>query len=335
MSNNKKTRSRSHQKTRSRSHQKNEEVITKNTLYARKVPPYDSWFNVYYLLLNNYKFNESYPLDIVEEIDPRNKLLGKIWFIKEKVRQKTYFNTPIELIKNYYIHPDGFCAFPPLYKKFEYNKVYNELISLFKQSNKGSKDEKINVVYSKKHDQYFTSLNCDESVLTDNYNCVINYLEKRKYTSLIDMINKYLKQICKMYEITCSNKFINEYMEIILLQYANNSGMSLHLDNIKKRDQGPIITVSIGHPFVIYDMTPVILDNKLAKPLRFIAKEGSIFVMDGSSRMEWAHGLPFNVPSNDGKLKHTIIFKFHKFKELNPIYNKELDYNITLSGKIC
>ena len=45
--------------------------------------------------------------------------------------------------------------------------------------------------------------------------------------------------------------------------------------------------------------------------------------------------LPFNVPSNDGKLKHTIIFKFHKFKELNPIYNKELDYNITLSGKIC
>ena len=109
----------------------------------------------------------------------------------------------------------------------------------------------------------------------------------------------------------------------------------LHIDNIARYDQGPIITISLGHPRVYYDLTPALLQNPKARPLRVEAREGSIFIMDGSSRLEWAHGLPYSIRSTNGKLKYTIMFKCDKFRSVNPVYNKILDHTVTSSGIVC
>lgn len=80
-------------------------------------------------------------------------------------------------------------------------------------------------------------------------------------------------------------------------------------------------------------MTPVLTDENQSKPLRFVISQGSVVIMDGPSRMEWSHGLPYNVPFK--KTKYTLMFKCDKFSQQNIIYNKKLDTQIISSGIIC
>ncbi len=80
-------------------------------------------------------------------------------------------------------------------------------------------------------------------------------------------------------------------------------------------------------------MAPVLTKNKSAKPLRFAVHQGAVLIMDGPSRMEWSHGLPYNVPFT--KTKYTIMFKCDKFAEHDGVHNNALGTQITSSGKVC
>ena len=290
---------------------------------------------VYRLFLENYKyrFSSKFPKDIEQEKDPRTKLLGKLWFIKKTIRRSTYFDDRISPITSSYVHPEGFCCFPPLATSSYFDNVYDDLQDLFKFVLENKPEEV--PISDARHTNGTLFLFTGEKEKTKTYSDPMSYLKKHSYKSLHNCIQKYIKFLCKLYDVPYSVSFLNDHVRIRLLRYNKEQGLDLHIDNIALYDQGPIITISIGPPYVYYDMTPAILPNKKATPLRFASTEGSIFIMDGSSRMEWAHGLPHNVPQEHNKQKFTILLKCDRFRHLNPVYNKVLQHKITSSKRVC
>ena len=98
-------------------------------------------------------------------------------------------------------------------------------------------------------------------------------------------------------------------VQIVFLRYDPGHGIWLHIDNVSRYDRGPIATVSLGPPDVTYDLTPSLAEA--GAPIRVRMREGDLVVMDGRSRMEWAHGLPYGLPS----YKYTIMFKCDHFTD--------------------
>lgn len=133
--------------------------------------------------------------------------------------------------------------------------------------------------------------------------------------------------------VTNVNYFLQK-MQIIFLKYEYNDGIWLHIDNIARYDQGPIITMSIGPEKIYYDFAPTLIhDQKDVLPIRIEIENGEIIIMDGSSRIEWSHGLPYGIKFN--KTKYSILFKFDKFGEYNVSRNTILDTRIFSSAILC
>jgi hypothetical protein len=332
-----KSRSRSKSKTQLRSRSKSKSQL-KSRSKSKSLSHTTETLQIFYLLLDRYKFTDSFPPEVLNMPTKEEVLMAKIWYIKKQLKQKTYYNTPIRLIDKYAVYPEGFCYFSPLYSSDYYEKVYQDFDTMYTRIiHKLDTREPITDVNVS--DQRFRGLvyvfSPKDPLQRDHYLDCIQYLKKNGYLSLVHCIENYLKFICKLYDVEYTSKFLNENVTIPLLRYEPNTGIWLHIDNIARSDQGPIITISIGPKQVYYDFTPALVENKNAKPLRYIAPEGSIFIMDGPSRMEWTHGLPYNVPTIDNKIKYTIMIKCDKFRNLNPKYNKILDHYITHSGSVC
>ena len=323
--------SKQHSNCRIKSRQKTNTLVSKVKVSSSKPHIF-----VYHLLLdpNLYRFKQPFPNFIRQQKDKTTQLLEKLWFIKKTIRYKTQFNNPIEPIdEKSYIHPEGFCSFPPLFTSRSFNNVYNELEDLYSYILHYQPDNVL--VSNQQKTRGLIYLFTGDKGKTQYYNESMTYLINQGYSSLVRLIQKYIQFLCHIYQVPYTSEFLQEHVQLVLLRYDLETGIWLHIDNIARYDQGPIVTVSIGQPYVYYDMTPAILPNKLAVPLRFVSTEGSILIMDGSSRMEWSHGLPYGVSSPDGKRKYTIMFKCDKFRTIHPIYNKVLDHTVTSSGEVC
>lgn len=291
--------------------------ISRRKSPKKKVDPYLKVFKLE-LPSTKWKFRGGFPKDVLEEKDPKLHVQGKIWWIKQHIRMHTRFNNKIQSITGRYVHPEGFCVLPPLATSRMFNNVYDNLTELF------------NTEFPPPLPEYKQF-----EVEAYHYQETMRYLRENQYNSLSNLIKRYLKFLCTIYNVAYSNEFLNEHINVGFLRYEIGAGLGLHIDNIADYDQGPIITISIGPEFVYYDMTPTLLNDHRAFPLRFCATQGSIMIMDGSSRMEWAHALPYKVPSLENKQKYTIFFKCHKFRRIHPRYNKILNAKITSSGIVC
>ena len=291
---------------------------------------------IFYLLLSNYKFNTPFPQEIEQEKNIDARLKGKIWFIKKQIKQKTYFHTPIQLIKGQPILPKGFCVYNSLYTDNQLDNVYHDIHTLYKSAYKYPEEFGVSDQRKTRGLTYlFTTPDP-----TDNRPSIqqtLSLLQKYKCKHLIRCILTYLDYIGKLYQVDIATnpKTLQKYISIGLLRYEPEYGIWLNIDNIERSGQGPICTVSIGPPVVYYDLTPALVEDKKARPLRVVAPQGSLIIMDGPSRMEWAHGLPFGVPIKGGKIKYTLTFKCESFHTLSPVYNKLLDHKITLSKEGC
>lgn len=255
-----------------------------------------------------------------------NNLAGKIHYIKKKTRIKTYKDqmgekADIEL-------PEGLCVFDGLKESdVDFDEVYKDLDDIF--------------------DNYENYLHFDQ---IENRGLLYMFTGKdgrkqqypstmrqiKKYHRLSNAIDKYMRHILNIYEIPYTEQFLEDHVQVIFLKYYPNSGIWLHIDNVARYDQGPIITLSFGPEHTYYDFTPTLIED--GEPMRIEINQGDIVVMDGSSRMEWSHGLPYGMEyekTKNKKTKYTIMFKCDKFKEVNKKYNKILDTNIYSSGVIC
>ena len=137
-----------------------------------------------------------------------------------------------------------------------------------------------------------------------------------------------MKDIYDKYDLKVGiKKALKDYMTCVLLKYNPKYGIWLHIDNVTRyKDEGPICGVSIGPAYSYMDFAPSLLNEKSKNiiPIRVKIPQGMIYSMDGSSRIEWSHGLPFEPPYE--KNKYTIMIKCNKFNlDGETTYNKILD----------
>ena len=152
-------------------------------------------------------------------------------------------------------------------------------------------------------------------------------------------IDPFLSDVCLKVSTVIYNKFgltvgieeaLKDYMTCVLLKYNSDFGIWLHIDNVARyKDEGPICGLSIGPKYSYMDFAPSLIfkEEPNLVPIRVKIPQGFIYSMDGSSRMEWSHGLPFDTPYE--RNKYTIMIKCNKFnlngnKKYNKILNTEI-----------
>lgn len=286
-------------------------------------------FYVYHLNIPKiWKFDKSFPKNIAEGSDAGDTLASKIWYVKKQIRYKTHRNQLGNPYKNYVL-PKDLCLLdkPANLSNKDLDYAYQSLKRLYSEWNSlhlKNSDQRKNrgLLY------LFTGDEGDKQYYGETMKFLKSY--DHKFSQILD---KYLTYIFEQYKIKPTEEFLNKHVQIILLKYNPKTGIWMHIDNIARYDQGPIITIPIGPEYTYYDFTPTLSDNPNLKPMRIKVKNGSINIMDGDARMEWAHGLPYDM--NYEKTKYTIMFKCDKFDNLNPHFSKKLDTMITSSGHIC
>ena len=119
---------------------------------------------------------------------------------------------------------------------------------------------------------------------------------------------------------------INEQGTLYLLKYESGAGIWMHIDNLLRSDS-TVFTVGIGRN-VVYDATRIIGREKESpiSLLRTHNPEGTMMVMDGAARYEWAHGVPYDSKKRNGT-KYTIILRLFHHEKLSRYVGKcvELD----------
>lgn len=290
--------------------------------------------NVYELFIDDkWKFpRRNFPKEILRA--SKEKILQeKIWFIKHTIRMKTYYNDKKKQIKNYKkLLPRDLCIFKSCLTQDELEHIYIHLEKIF------SEYRDLNIIYSYQKSRGLTYLFTGEKQETQYCDKTLIFL-KSYNKHFYKLIKKILYGISVVYNIKIKDLY--KKTQFVPLKYEKDDGIWLHIDNVARYDQGPIMTISIGPKITYVDFVPSLLyDLKLDdshdeyyKPLRFEINEGQLLIMDGSSRMEWAHGLPYNVPYE--KTKYTLMFKCDKFSEQRKITNKILNTTITTSKNLC
>ena len=116
-------------------------------------------------------------------------------------------------------------------------------------------------------------------------------------------------------------EIINNQGTLYLLKYEPGAGIWMHIDNLLRSD-ATVFTIGLGRR-VIYDMTRVIGRQKGTPVtlLRSSKPEGTRMVMDGASRYEWAHGVPYGGKKRNGT-KYTIILRVFHHKRLSRFVRK-------------
>jgi alkylated DNA repair dioxygenase AlkB len=219
--------------------------------------------------------------------------------------------------------PSGLTFFNSFLNKETLDKTYDSLEKIFKNY------KKYDIPYSDQvENRGLTYLFTSDKVMM-------------AYDALTKMkeIDPFLANVCMQIITVIYKKFglkvtmkeaLEKYITCVLLKYNPDFGIWLHIDNVARySDEGPILGVSVGPSYSYMDFTPTLLfkENPEFIPLRVKIPQGTIYSMDGSSRMEWAHGLPYDTPYE--KNKYTIMIKCNKLNsDGKKIHNKLLDTDI-------
>ena len=236
----------------------------------------------------------------------------RIWFIKSNIRIKTWVNQRVVSREN--------CKIPPGLELIKgpnpphlLKDARNELVALFadecgKKRHESRlpfqdyrKDRGLYYIFGtdlKSNERY---INCGDgmALLPETYDKFKEFI--RGYVSCLQVLFGIIEEVS------------NREVMLLLLKYEHGSGLWLHVDNVARTDGVPICTVSIGPSDVNVDFVPVrLLDRTKSKfPMRLNLNEGDMLMMQGESRYEWAHGIPYGL----GSEKYTIMFKFNQVPE--------------------
>jgi hypothetical protein len=280
----------------------------------RLIIPSDKW---------KFNYQNKFPEDI-------KSIEDKIWYIKKCIRMFSYFNMKtLPLGKN--VLPKGLCLFKKILTNSELDKLHMFFNDIF------SKHREYKIMMSDQSGRGLQYLFTGDDGKKQYYKKTMDQI-KRINIEFFNIMRKHIFYIIGIYKkyksIQKLENFLDKKCQIIILKYMDNRGIFLHIDNVARYDRGPIITSSVGPRYSYADFTPTLLhEKKNHVPLRYKIPQGDILVMDGPSRMEWAHGLPSN--ANYEKPKYTILLKFDKFGRYNCVNNKILNTNICYSKVIC
>jgi hypothetical protein len=98
-----------------------------------------------------------------------------------------------------------------------------------------------------------------------------------------------------------------ERLSISLVHYDSTAGLNPHIDTVHIFGDtlGPIFTVAMGDSEKMLDLLPILLPDD-RKPVRLFSQPNEIMVMDGESRILWAHAKPWGYTPE----QFTLVFKF-------------------------
>ena len=130
---------------------------------------------------------------------------------------------------------------------------------------------------------------------------LVEHLDRLGYHSLSAMIKAYANLIAQEHGITA--EWIFESNNIVLIYYDQYTGIPSHIDNITYTTGGPIYAVGIGPVSSLFDMIPATVDDGI--PVRLEVSELSAVRLEGESRFQWSHAIPFGFSG----VKFTILFR--------------------------
>jgi hypothetical protein len=274
---------------------------------------------------DRWRFSPPYAPDI-------DGLPDKIWFIKRSIRQLIPFDVPTRPFDaDEHDLPEGFNLFEGVAARADLDAVHDDLTRLFFDYARtiGTSRE---LLASDQTYRGLVYLFTGDGGVTQYYPETMRFL-RRWYPATHTLIERYANEIAGIYEVPPKDRagFLSDHLQVIVLRYEAGAGIWLHIDNIVRYNQGPIATVSVGPPYVYYDLTPTLCADSRRVPVRVQFLEGDLAIMDGSARMEWTHGLPSGVPSD--KIKYSILFKFDCFGDVMRTYNALLDDYVVTSTR--
>jgi hypothetical protein len=218
--------------------------------------------------------------------------------------------------------PPGMCVLSPIYTKKYMDDLYNVLDTYY--------IEHIN-------DKNMTNQKNGNRVFMFDDMYLIDLLKLLKGTELEPFLIKYISDIFETFDIPSKyhKRILNE-SKMPVVRYKNNYGLHMHIDKFR-RANGPIVTTSVGADVYVYDMFDV--TKTPIQPTRTYFKEGDIILMDGLSRVEYAHGLPSNFVYDNSKNRYALIWLMPKFRVIDKYFSNYfsawIDTVIKCSCKNC
>jgi hypothetical protein len=269
---------------------------------------------IYKLLLreNKWKFDGKFPEHYNTAYGKSRKLLlsTQIWYCNTKIYMDTSYTKdkiepiPKKILKD--IIPNGFHLIKTRTKKETLHKVYESLHKLYQ-----IKDPKLSIAdYGSNYGMFRKK--------TEPYNAIESLPIVKKHDEfLYSYFMRMIELLQKLYgsENESIENFISKYISLTINKYKNNNSLGFHIDNIIRYNvEGPICVISIGPENSYIDLAPsnvYKINNKLV-PLRIKLPQGSMYIMDGESRLDWSHAIPGD--TNFTKTKFSIMFKCSRFK---------------------
>jgi hypothetical protein len=288
---------------------------------------------IYKLLLkdNKWKFNGKFPEHYNTAYGKTRKLLlsTQIWYCNTKIYMNTSFTKdkvepiPKKILKD--IMPGGFYLIKTKTKNETLNKIYESLHTLY-----NIKDPKLSIVDFGSGYGMFRKK-------TEPSNAIESLPIIKKYDEFLYLyFIKIIKLLKKLYdsENESIENFIDKYISLTINKYKNNNSLGFHFDNILRYNiEGPICVISIGPEYSYLDLAPsnTYKTNSNLSPLRIKLPQGSMYIMDGESRLDWSHAIPGD--TNFSKTKFSIMFKCSRFKNYkiskhSEVFNTDIYENI-------
>jgi len=242
---------------------------------------------------------------VMKEYLKMESLTERVWYIKSKIRIKTHLNQPsfecncplpsgVSIISN---------PFPDLLQG-----TRNDMVSLFSYEQSLKKSLRMPFAdYRKSRGLYYIFGFDVETETFTKFSKAMAMLERYEHLHLF--CQNYADFLCESLGI--SKKLFEDEVMLLLLKYEKEYGLWLHVDNVARTDGVPICTISIGPPDVNVDFIPVVLPSATKIPMRLNLNEGDMLMMQGESRYEWAHGIPYGL----GSEKYTVMYKFNRMEE--------------------
>ena len=281
--------------------------------------------NIKQLCFENMKWNFMFHMKnsrVARKFNGFDNLPEKIWWIKVNIRVKTFLAQKcIESGKDALL-PPGLTLIIPNISNELLSLAREEIKQLFESERLLPETERLpHAVYNSRGLYYI--FGTPEKFV--EYGQGISFLQGRGVHRLAKFIEGYADVLCRATNIPM-NVFEKNCM-LLLLQYDPEYGLWLHVDNVARTDGGLITTISLGPPDVNVDFVPLLHPSPQKQPIRININEGDMLIMQGESRLEWAHGIPYGLPTK----KYTVMFKLNNL----PGLSKQVGYSKLLDTPMC
>jgi hypothetical protein len=210
--------------------------------------------------------------------------------------------------------PPGLCVYNRIYSEDTLESIKNRLDFVY---NKYIKEKEFAGIQMK--DLFKKQEHGNRVFMFDNLDvfnfCRIAYqMDKILGKYLI----KYVVDMLQMFKVP-QNKIreLCEKSKIVIARYESNTGLYAHIDLLRRGD-GPVVTMSLGADYNVYDMIPL-KDN--TKSLRVYFPLGSIVVLNGEARYEWAHSLPYDLKYRENQVRYSVIFLMHNIGSVKKVWS--------------